>query len=182
MNVDKVDCEFHGVILALQTTLDLLDDKEKEDSDTSKLFILTDCQSIVEIVTNRTETRHRHEEFREMDNLCLVLKNRGVEAYMTWIPAHVGIKHNEEADKLAKEIAARVDSSVLEADNSISVPAALKLAKDFAINTWQQRWNRAEHGHITRLYIPSVMERILWPDQRCVGISCETPPIDKTTL
>ena len=52
MNVDNVDCEFHGVILALQTTVYLLYDKEKEDSDTSKLFILTDCQSAVEIVTN----------------------------------------------------------------------------------------------------------------------------------
>ena len=51
MNVDNVDCEFHGVILALQTTVDLLNDKEKEDSDTSKLFILTDCQSAVEIAT-----------------------------------------------------------------------------------------------------------------------------------
>ena len=93
-----------------------------------------------------------------------------------------GHKNNGEADKLAKEIAARVDSSVLEADNSISVPAALKLAKDFAINTWQQRWNRAEHGHITRLYIPSVMERILWPDQRCVGISYVRLLLDNTIL
>ena len=56
MNVDSVDFEFHGVILALQTTVDLLNDKEKEDSDTSKLFILTDCQSAVEIVANR---RHK---------------------------------------------------------------------------------------------------------------------------
>ena len=45
------------------------------------------------------------------------------------------IKHNEDAYKLAKEIAARVDSRVVEADNSIFVPAALKLAKNIAINT-----------------------------------------------
>ena len=43
-----------------------------------------------------------------------------------------GHKNNGEADKLAKEIAARVDSRVVEADNSISVPA------DIAINTWQR--------------------------------------------
>ena len=182
MNVDNVDCEFHGVILAPQTTVDLLNDKDKEDSDTSKLFILTDCQSAVEIVVNRTDTRYRHEEFLEMDNLCLVLKNSGVEVYITWIPAHVGIKHNEEADKLAKEIAARVESRVVEADNSISVPAALRLAKEIAINTWQRRWDRAEHGHITRLYIPSVTDRILWLDRRCVGISYVRLLLDNTTL
>ena len=76
----------------------------------------------------------------------------------------MGIKQNEEADKLAKQIAARVESRVVEADNSISVPAALKLAKDIAITTWQRRWSRAEHGHTTRLYIPSVIDRIIWPD------------------
>ena len=139
MNVDNVDCEFHGVILALQTTVDLINVKSTEDSDTSKLFILTDCQSAVDIVVNRTDTRYRHKEFLELDKLCLVLRNSGVEVYITWIPAHVGIKHNEEADKLAKQIAARVESRVVEADNSISVPAALKLAKDIAVTTWQRR-------------------------------------------
>ena len=83
MNVDNVDCEFHGVILALQTTVDLINVKSTADSDTSKLFILTDCQSAVDIVVNRTDTRYRHKEFLELHKLCLVLRNSRVDKLIT---------------------------------------------------------------------------------------------------
>ena len=52
MNVDNVDCEFRGVILALRTTVDLLDAKDTANSGTSKFLILTDCQSAIEILAN----------------------------------------------------------------------------------------------------------------------------------
>ena len=77
------------------------------------MFILANFQSAVDIAVNRADTRYIYEEFLALDKLCLLLRNSGIEVFIAWIQDHMGIKHNEEPDKLAKQIAARVESRVL---------------------------------------------------------------------
>ena len=77
-NVDNVESELHGVILALQSTLDYIT-KRKECRGTHDLFVLTDCNSVVDIVTNRSDTRYRHDEFCRIDDICGSLKSAGVK-------------------------------------------------------------------------------------------------------
>ena len=108
-NVDNVESKLHGVILALQSTLDHIM-KQEEYQGTHDLFVLTDCNSVVDIITNRSDTCYRHDEFCRIDEICGSLKSAGVNVYLGWIPAHVGIPNNEDADK-AMVARARKDQS-----------------------------------------------------------------------
>ena len=109
------------------------------------MFVLTDCNSVVDIVTNRSDTRYRHDEFCTIDDTCGSLKAAGVNVHIGWIPAHVGIPNNEDADKHAKAMAARVAKGLVEVDNKIAIPAAIKIAKRISTAIWQTRWSRALH-------------------------------------
>ena len=53
-NVDNVESELHGVILALQSTLDYIM-KQEEYQGKHELFDLTNCNSVVDIITNRSD-------------------------------------------------------------------------------------------------------------------------------
>ena len=50
-NVDNIESELHGVILALQSTHDYIM-KQEEHQGTQDLFVLADCNSVVDIITN----------------------------------------------------------------------------------------------------------------------------------
>ena len=180
-NVDNVESELHGVILALKSTLDYITERE-ESQGTHDLFVLTDCNSVVDIVTNRSDTRYRHDEFCTIDDTCGSLKAAGVNVHIGWIPAHVGIPNNEDADKHAKAMAARVAKGLVEVDNKIAIPAAIKIAKRISTALWQTRWNRALHGDVTRQLIPKVTTKTIFPDTRCVGISYVRLLLDDTNL
>lgn len=55
---------------------------------------------------HRLDTGHssREDLIIEMKHLLLQLRNLGIIIQFCWVPAHIGIKGNEEADKTAKEM------------------------------------------------------------------------------
>ena len=64
------------------------------------------------------------------------LKNDGFIIHFCWVPSHVGIKGNEEADRIAKEALNKRESSRYSFPYKDYVPKV----KDFIRNKWQQRY------------------------------------------
>ena len=83
---------------------------------------LSSPTSAVDIITNRSDTRYRHDKFCRIKDICGRLKAAGVTVHLGWIPAHVGISKNQDADKHAKEMAARVAKGLIGVDNKTAFP------------------------------------------------------------
>ncbi|KAM4588109.1 uncharacterized protein PAE49_002694 isoform 1-T1 [Odontesthes bonariensis] len=71
------------------------------------------------------------------------LAKAGIEIVFLWVPAHIGVRGNEWADKLAKE-AVKKDSVELEIQYS---KAEIKsVAKARVREKWQRLWNNGDTG------------------------------------
>ena len=180
--VENVECEFQGIILALQNALKYFGNVSIRRKHTEMIYVLCDCESAIDIVLNRNMTRYHTDKYLALDNTCKRLKDLNVKVSIIWIPGHVGIKQNELVDQEAKRTAKAIADGNLKADTRISIPAAIKLAKDLMTATWQRRWDVCETGATTKLLIPKVISRIYFPADRCTGISYIRLLLDDTTL
>lgn len=81
------------------------------------------------------------------------LNKSGLEVWLIWIPAHVGISGNEVADQLAKE-AARSQNTI------ITIPATVPEIKSklllYILNIWQSLWDITECGLFYKTLVPEV--------------------------
>lgn len=68
-----------------------------------QVFICSDSESVIKAVTNCDISVHKNPYVVQIRHKIDKLSKLGIEMLMVWTPAHVGVKENEEADRLAKE-------------------------------------------------------------------------------
>lgn len=94
------------------------------------------------------------------NDVMLSLRGLAVDLTIIWIPSHVGIPGNEEADRLANvgrekpEIDINID---LELDDEY------RLVDRYVLDRWQQQWSSGSSGGNYRLLEPKVPK----PTQQC---------------
>jgi ribonuclease HI len=102
---------FSAELIAILMALHYIKVKNKD----LKWVILSDSKSALEALQSDRDSP-REDIIRAAIGLLSDLRARGTEVILQWIPAHVGIKGNERADKAAKE-AARGEGAV-----SLNIP------------------------------------------------------------
>ncbi|XP_076678214.1 uncharacterized protein LOC143374169 [Andrena cerasifolii] len=115
-----------------------------EKNDNSQFAILTDSMSAIDAITDSSKGDHITQELQET---LYILKNRGKEIILIWIPSHVGIEGNEKADSLAKSAC-----SLPVPDVPISVHYNdLKTPIRIAVQAlWDEEWKT---GKTTKLHL-----------------------------
>jgi len=94
-----------------------------------------------------------------------------VSIHLAWIPGHVGIWANETTDELAKQMAQDIVRVRIIAPSHISMKSALQLSSEIVINCWQQKWECDSWGFYTRLLLPHVYTKLIFPNDRDTGVS-----------
>lgn len=97
--------------------------------------------AIVSIYNQKSESRP--DLIMEILQNLFELKQIKIEVQFMWVPAHVGIKGNEEADKLAKQV---VDEDRVEIELSHSLKEIKSVIKEEMIKKWQQYWDNESKG------------------------------------
>ena len=59
----------------------------------------------------------------------------------------------------------------MSAPSIVSFASAVKVAAEIAMKSWQLKWDQEVTGFYTRQLIPKVDTKVLFPDNRDVGVS-----------
>lgn len=136
-----------GELIAIQMVLMFVSNhkKNRDDSTTRNLLILSDSQSAVGLLTLGWEATSHKVTVHEVRTELAQLQKIGITVDLSWTPGHSDIKGNELADELAKEAAK--EAMDMEEDNVVVTLEDVKSAAKASGKTkWQDRWNMSERG------------------------------------
>jgi len=86
----------HGTLTAL---------KKAESDPTQIIYIFSDSKSVLKAIASIKNFRNRSYLIYDIIYSTYKLSLKGKEIKFYWIPAHVGIEHNENADELTRDVA-----------------------------------------------------------------------------
>ena len=166
--VDNVACEVEGVVCALE----MLVEQSRHDLGSGLCYILTDCQSAVDIVVNQKDSHRKIEVFRKVWSSLKVLKELGTEVRIAWIPGHANIHFNEVADLLAKQGSMLSSTDSLVETEVLPKSVCIKLIRDKVQKLWTRMWERSESADWTKELLGiEVGRKLVFPSFRSCGMS-----------
>ena len=113
-----------------------------------KFVIFSDSRSAVEAIQNYYPKNPLVQEIKFSFHK---LNEEGKDIEICWIPAHVGVKGNEEADKAAKEAINKNRSRL-----NVPVSDFFPTLKKFTFEKWQRLWNEEHEDNKLKQIIPNI--------------------------
>ena len=128
----STNTELAAINRAIDTVIEL-----REAEDVNSLLIVTDAQSGTDALTNSKNRNSKHwqsEIHTKLDSISL--EDASFKCTILWVPSHIGIPGNEEADEAAARALQRV-----EVDEEVPVPFSLikKTIKREITENWEPK-------------------------------------------
>ena len=162
--VDNVKCEIEGILTALEMSENI----HEKDNSTTKMIILSDCKSAIDILVGQNELRKNWEDLNRLWKAVRKTRELGMECCLIWIPGHANIEMNEEADQLAK-----IGSKIIGEGQQevVSSSVVTRWIREKIYDRWNNAWNLSETGWWTRTLIGKVGRRLKFPRDRSTGMT-----------
>jgi len=169
-SVDSTTCEIEGIVLGLEMSAQYYKERIQKGKQ-EVVYILSDCTAAIDMVIHRSWSLKSADLYNRLKRVQNSLSDLNISACIIWIPGHYGIAFNECADRLAKQLAYDIFKDRVSAPSIVSFASAVKVAAEIAMKSWQRKWELEVTGSYTRQLIPEVGTKILFPDNRDVGVS-----------
>ena len=118
-------------------------------------IIYTDSKITIDSLQN---TRNHNNLINKIRHQVKHLENSKWRINFSWVKAHAGTFGNELADKLAKDAAREPEATI--SYNKIPKSNIEMELKEAGIQKWQQEWEKTNKGAITKLFFPSIEQRL----------------------
>ncbi len=107
-----------------------------------KVLICSDSSSVLESLRS-FHSKSRQDVLYEVLQSVTRITNQGGQVQFMWVPAHVGVKGNEQVDELAKRA---LKKGNIEMQIKISKAEVKSIIWEKTNQIWQERWDREEKG------------------------------------
>ena len=117
----------------------------------SKFIIVTDSLSSIEALRSVKTPHKSNVRLIDCRNVLHRLAKKNFDISLMWVPSHMGIRGNEQAEISANEAinADYINLSTVSSDYRF-------LAKIYCTTDWQLQWSSGEHGRFTHSIFPKV--------------------------
>ena len=179
--VNSLVCEMNGIILGLEMGIKCIHDC-KDKKQIKSIYVFSDCVSAINTVVSNSELNRYPDVHQKLQNLQCQLSDISVMVNLVNIPGHSGILGNEMADRKAKEAARMISVGLMSAPSEISLNDARRISEDIAQKSWQRKWNEENTGRYTYNLIPKVGTKVIFPQERDIGVSYSRMLLHDTML
>jgi ribonuclease HI len=126
-----------------------------------ELVIYTDSLGVLQAIEQRQSFRRPNLLRDLLSTYEIYCRGRQAVATFVWIPAHLGIEGNEEADMLAKSA---LNHTTVEMPLDLEYGEAQTIYRHHFLRKWQQEWANANTGAAYRQIQPQVDLSIKYKD------------------
>ena len=142
-SLPKRSSVFTAELSAILSALEIIKEHQPQ-----KFVIFSDSRSAVEAIQNYSP---KNSLVQEIKYAFHKLYEEGKHIEICWIPAHVGVQGNEEADTAAKD-------AINKNRSQINVPVCdfIPVLKQFTFEKWQRLWNEEHENNKLKQIKPNI--------------------------
>ena len=142
IKLDNNNSIFTAEYVAILKALKYIESRECE---IRKYAILTDSLSCLQDLINQDKNGCRLDIRRDILTQYTKLINNQYSISFVWIPSHIGVKGNENADQIAKQSITKGDTTT---KPGISIGECKTVIKAKTLDLWQQQWENSNKGRL----------------------------------
>ena len=144
-NLEVFDTELFAILKSLQQA------KQNINSSIKNIWIFSDNQAVIQRICKNSNSSGQEISYKIQHEAGLLL-SQNIQLYICWVPGHVGIYGNEQADKAAKIAAAasiaNFSNNIIDCSNKIGISLTFlrRIAKNSLLQLWYNCYNSAKKG------------------------------------
>jgi hypothetical protein len=125
--------------------------KQNINSFVKNIWIFSDNQAIIQRICKNSNSSGQEISYKIQCEAELLL-SQNIQLHICWVPGHVGIYGNEQADKAARIAAAanvaNFNNNIIDCSNEIDISLTFlkRIVKDSLLQSWYNHYNSATKG------------------------------------
>ena len=144
-NLEAFDIEIFAILKSIQQA------EQNINASIKNIWIFSDNQAVIQRINNNSNSSGQEISYKIQCEAEFLL-SQNIQLHICWVPGHVGIYGNEQADKAAKIAAAadiaNLDDNIIDCSDEIGISLTYlrRMSKNSLLQEWHNHYNSAKKG------------------------------------